>query len=100
MPGEPVGVISFYREEPGPLPSEILEDFDSIFPPEYHSEEERAEFREELESGEIPDDFWDNYDNEGEMDELSVYSDEGQREGFRRRLRALSNIFEVVVRWC
>lgn len=100
MPGEPIGVISFYREEPGPLPSELLEDFDSVFPAEYYDEESRAEFREELESGEIPYDFWDNYDSEGEMDELSVYSDEDQRQGFEDRLRALSNIFDVMVRWC
>jgi len=100
MPGEPIGEISFYREEPGPLPSEILEDFDSIFPTDYYDEEDRTEFRKELESGEIPCVFWDNYDSEGVMDELSVYSDDSQREGFRSRIVALSNIFDVMVRWC
>jgi hypothetical protein len=100
MPGEPIGVIGFYREEPGPLPSELLKDFDDVFPTEYYDEEDRAEFREELESGEIPYVFWDNYDSEGEMDELPVYSDSDQLQGFEDRLRALSNIFDVLVRWC
>jgi hypothetical protein len=100
MPGEPIGVIGFYREEPGPLPSDILADFDSIFPVEYYDEDDRVEFREELESGEIPYVFWDNYDSEGEMDELAVYSDYDQRVGFEERLHAFSNIFDVMVRWC
>ena len=100
MPGEPIGEISFYREELPPLNSELLQDFDAIFPPEYHSEEERAEFREELESGEIPYAFWEGYESTGEMDELSVYSDTSQLQGFRQRIDRLSNIFDVLIRYC
>lgn len=100
MPGEPVGKICFYREEPGPLPSELLAMFDSVFPAEYYDEEDRAEYKEELESGEIPYAFWDSYDSEGTMDELSVYSDEDQISGFRQRLEKLSGIFDVMIRYC
>lgn len=100
MPGDPVGKISFYREEPPPLNSEMLDDFDAIFPSDYYSEEERAEFREELESGEIPYAFWDSYESEGEMDELSIYSDSDQIIGFKSRIDRLANVFSVLVRYC
>lgn len=99
-PGEPLGVIRFFREDPGPMASELLEDFDSIFPPEYYDEDQIKEFREELEGGDIPTEFWESYESSGEWDELKVYSDEMQREGFDDRLRELSNVFDVLVRWC
>ena len=100
MPGEPIGVIRFYRENPGPMVSELLKDFDYIFSSDMYDEDERAEFREELESGEIPDVFWDNYESEGEVDELLVYSEDVQREGFKEQVSHFSNIFDVIVRWC
>lgn len=98
--GEPLGVIRFYREDPGPLASEVLEDFDTHFPPDYYDEETRHEFREDLELGIIPDDYWECYDTEGEEDELKIFSNEEQRIGFDEQLAELSTIFDVVVRWC
>jgi len=97
---EPMGVIRFWRENPGPMASELLEDFDSVFPPDYYDEETRTEFRKDLKLGIIPDDFWDWYETESEEDELMIFSDEDQRTGFDEQLRELSAVFDVLVRWC
>ena len=42
--------------------------------------------------------FWD--ESEGKVDELLVYSEDVQREGFKKQVSHFSNIFDVIVRWC
>lgn len=98
--GTPIGIIRFWREDPGPMASELLEDFDSIFSREYYDEDTRHEFKEDLKLGIIPDEYWDGYESEGMEDELQIFSEEDEREGFREQLQELSNVFDVVVRWC
>lgn len=92
---EPAGIIRFYREPPPPTASDLLADLDEkmirdIIEHTYHqwreefTEEEKKEvedrvkeFRASLERGEIPDEYWEQYGEdgiEGEMDELNVFT--------------------------
>lgn len=98
--GEPIGVIRFYREDPGPMASELLEDFDNIFPSDCYDEDQRHEFREDIKIGIIPDEFWESYECESEEDELKIFDNDAQRAGFEEQLRELSDTFDVMVRWC
>jgi proteasome lid subunit RPN8/RPN11 len=98
--GEPIGHIRFWREDPGPMASELLEDFEAHFPLDYYDEETRHEFKEDLKMGIIPDEYWDGYESEGTEDELAIFSDEDQRIGFDEQLDVLSSVFDVLVRWC
>ena len=91
----PDGKIRFYREPPPPTPGDILEDLhrddirrivtcwgeldDARKRESVRKEIEKRvdRFIEELESGEIPQEYWDGYESpEGEMDELEYYSPE------------------------
>lgn len=97
---EPMGHIRFWREDPGPMVSEILEDFDAHFPDDYYDRDQRHEFMEDLKMGIIPDEYWEGYESEGEEDELAIHSEEDQRVGFKDRLAGLSSVFDTIVRWC
>jgi len=98
--GEPLGVLRFWREDPGPMASELIEDFDLHFPPEDFDEEERTEYKDDLELGIIPDVYWEGYETECVEDELQIHSEAAQREGFETQLNELSAVFDTVVRWC
>jgi hypothetical protein len=88
---EPEGHVRFYRESPPPDVEDLLmemsnEDLASEYSDQYEVE---GETEEEIgakirtlieESGEMPEGFWDFYENEGEMDTLDIYSPEqGER---------------------
>jgi len=96
---EPEGHIRFWRESPPPEAEDLLEimsdgdlarEYGDEFEVEGETDEERgAKIRQLIEeSGDMPDGFFENYESEGEMDTLELYSpSQGERlmdEAFRR----------------
>jgi hypothetical protein len=96
---EPEGHIRFWRESPPPEPEDLLEimsdgDLGREYSDEYNvegdtDEERGAKIRTLIEeSGEMPDGYFENYESEGEMDTLDLFTPEqGERlmdEAFRR----------------
>lgn len=84
---KPDGKIEFYRETPPPTASQLLEDLNdetighiviNYFERDKISNREKLRrierFKNALKRGEIPDEYWENYESEGEMDSLDVYS--------------------------
>lgn len=95
---KPDGVIKFWTEEPPPTPDDLLaelsdieiENIISIYDrsiPQRELDRRVKEFKDELEEGSIPDDFWDMYEIEGYQDEIPIYS-LGQQ---KRRDKMLKN---------